>query len=106
MSRKQLIVQLSTEALTPDQLFEIEETLVQAFSQNRHAIVDGHDFGNGTMNIFIVPRGSWDPVIERVKAFLKLRKVLSQAVIAKQHKVSEKFEVVWPVGFSGNFQLM
>ncbi|AEV25421.1 MULTISPECIES: hypothetical protein [Azospira] len=106
MSRNQLIVQLPvTESSDFDSLIQVEETLIQAFSQNRFAEVDGHDIGEGKFNIFIFPTGSWGPVIERVQAFLKLRGVLDKALIVKRLKASEKFVVVWPIGFAGEFQL-
>jgi hypothetical protein len=106
MSRNQLIVQLPF--LKPeewDALVQVEETLIQAFSQNDFAVVDGHDVGEGRFNIFILPKGSWGPVLERVYAFLKLRGVLHRAIVVKRLKVSEKLVVVWPEGFAGKFEL-
>jgi hypothetical protein len=86
-------------------LIEVEDTLIQAFSQNKFAEVDGHDIGQGRFNIYIYPKDTWRPVIERVQAFLKLRGVLNKAIIAKRLKSSDKFVVVWPEPFSGEFQL-
>lgn len=106
MSRNQLIVQLPF--LNPgdwEALVRVEETLVQAFSQNDCAVVDGHDVGQEKFNIFIYPKGAWAPVLERVYAFLKMRCVLQKAVIAKRLKVSQKFVVVWPESFAGKFEL-
>lgn len=106
MPRNQLIVQLPFLSLKDwDALVHVEETLIQAFSQNNCAVVDGHDAGQGKFNIFIYPKGAWAPVLERVYAFLKLRGVLHKAVIAKRLKVSEKIVVVWPEGFEGKFEL-
>ena len=48
-----------------DRVIEIEDTLIQAFEQNRAAVVDGHDFG-GTANIFIFPNGPWYRAVEVV----------------------------------------
>jgi hypothetical protein len=87
MGKNQLIVQLPmTGASDFDHLVRIEDTLIQAFEQNRCGVVDGHDAGQGRFNIFLFPTGAWGPVIDRVKAFLKLRGVLGQAVIAKRLK--------------------
>ena len=106
MSKNQLIVQLPVSDSTNfDSLIHVEETLIQAFSQNNLAKVDGHDFGEGKFNIFIFPNGSWGPVIERVQAFLKLRGVLGSALIVKRLKSSERYVVVWPENFSGSFSL-
>jgi hypothetical protein len=88
-----------------DRLLHVEETLIQAFSQNNFAEVDGHDVGQGRFNIFIYPTSTWGPVIERVEAFLKLRGVLKEALIVKRLKSSEKYVVVWPKDFSGSFAL-
>lgn len=106
MSRNQLIVQLPiTESTSLDSLLHVEETLVQAFSQNSFAEVDGHDIGDGRFNIYIYPTDTWGPVIERVYAFLKLRGVLKTALVVKRLKRSEKHVVVWPEQFKGTFEL-
>jgi hypothetical protein len=105
MSKNQLIVQLPmTGASDLDALVRIEDTLIQAFEQNRCAVVDGHDAGQGRFNIFLFPTGAWGPVIDRVKACLKLRGVLSQTVVAKRLK-SERYVVVWPENYVGGFEL-
>ena len=85
-----------------DRVIEIEDALVQAFKQNRAAVVDGHDFG-GTANIFIFPNGPWDNCIKVVMAYLKLKKALGEVLVIKRLK-SEKYEVVWPKGFTGDFE--
>jgi hypothetical protein len=106
MSRNQLIIQLPF--LSPDDwdtLLDVEETLIQAFSQNNVAMVDGHDEGQEKFNIFIFPKGAWAPVLERVYACLKLRGVLHKAIIAKQLKASGRVVVVWPEGFAGKFEV-
>ena len=105
-ARRALIVQFEVqEGDTFDAFIEIEETLIQAFSQNRYAVVDGHDYGQGKFNIFIFPTGAWGPVVERVLAFLKLKGWLQRAVIAKRLK-SERYSVIWPEkGFVGQFDL-
>ena len=87
-----------------DGFLAIEDTLFQAFSQNRHAVVDGHDYGQGKFNIFIFPRGAWGPVLERVEAFLKLKGWWNRATVAKRLK-SERYQVVWPKDFTGEFEL-
>ena len=106
MAKNKVIVQFRAEDPTDlDRLFQIEETLFQAFSQCYDGVVDGHDIGEGKFNIFIIPSSSWAPVLERVKAFLKLRGALPDAVIAKFHGKSERYEVVHPATHSGGFAL-
>lgn len=104
MPRNQLIVQLPMADMADfDAAMHIEETLVQAFSQNDFAVVDGHDVGQGRINIFIHPKGAWAPVLERVHAFLKLRGALSTALVVKRLKTSGRYSVVWPKDFQGTF---
>lgn len=106
MSRNQLIVQFPVTGSSEfAALMHIEETLIQAFSQNNFAEVDGHDLGEGKFNIFIFPKSSWGPVIERVQAFLKLRGVLDNALIVKRLKSSGRYVVVWPENHRGAFHL-
>ena len=88
-----------------DRLYAIEETLIQAFSQASDGVVDGHDINHDTFNIFIHPRGPWGPSLERVKAFLKLRGALGDAVVAKFHGKSERYEVVHPANHPGEFAI-
>jgi hypothetical protein len=86
-----------------DRLIGLEDTLIQAFSQNGHAIVDGHDFGNGTANIFIFPIGQWDSAITIIKAYLTRHNALDEALIIKRRK-SGTYEVAWPEDFAGEFE--
>jgi hypothetical protein len=103
--RKVLVVQFAVrEGDTLEAFHAIEEVLFQAFEQNRFAVVDGHDYGEGRFNIYIYPRAAWGPVIERVEAFLKLKGWLARATIAKG-LASGKWQVIWPEGFAGAFRL-
>jgi hypothetical protein len=106
MGKNKVIVQFKAEAQDDlDRLFQIEETLFQAFSQCNDGIVDGHDIGQGKFNIFIHPRKSWGPVLERVEAFLKLRGALADAVIVKFHGKTKRYEVVHPAAHPSGFAL-
>jgi hypothetical protein len=103
---RQLVDQLPlTEAAGVDSLIRVEETLVQAFAQNEYAVVDGHDMAENKFNIYILPKGAWGPVVDRVIAFLKLRGVLGSAVIAKRLKRNGPYKIIWPVKSGGTFQL-
>src|SRR6476620_11139902 len=106
MGVDKVIVQFRTGASSElDRLFHIEETLVQAFSQSNDGFVDGHDVGQVTFNIFIHPRKSWGPVLEKVEAFLKLRGALGEAVIVKFHGKTERYQVVHPARYAHEFTL-
>ena len=102
--RDALIVQFKTNGAVEDfdWLIKIEDALIQAFSQNNKAKVDGHDFGAGDMNIFIFPRGSWRHAFEILTAHLKHQQALPRAVIILRKK-NEQYSVVWPVGYTGDF---
>jgi hypothetical protein len=106
MADTQLIIQLPFAGSEDfDRLMQIEESLINAFAQhNPFAEVDGHDVGEGRFNIFLKPKGTWGPAIERAEAVLKLRGVLKEAVVAKRLK-SEKYVVVWPKDYDGTFKL-
>ena len=100
-----LIIQFRTSGSISDfdWLLEIEEALIQGFSQNRNAVVDGHDFGNGTMNIFLFPKRGWGCAIEIVKAYLKNHRALDKALIIRRSK-TERYTVVWPAKYKGEFK--
>ena len=101
-----VIVQFKVDASSDfDRLFHIEETLVQAFSQCNDGYVDGHDIGEDKFNIFIHVRSSWASVMERVQAFLKLRNALGEAVIAKFYGKTERYQIVHPENYCGEFSL-
>jgi hypothetical protein len=86
-----------------DWLIRIEDALIQGFSQNNKAIVDGHDFGSGTMNIFLFPKRGWESAIEIVKVYLKFHGALDRALIIKRSK-TERYSVVWPEKYTGEFE--
>jgi hypothetical protein len=101
--RNTLLVQFpSTTRSSFDRVIEIEESLIQGFAQNRTATVDGHDFG-AAANIFIFPKGSWSRAIEIVLAYLKLKKALDEVLVIKRLK-NGTYQVVWPKGFTGDFE--
>jgi hypothetical protein len=85
-----------------DRVIEIEDTLIQAFSQNNAAEVDGHDYG-ASANIFVLPIGPWDSCIEIVLAYLKLKKALNEVLVIKRLK-SGIYQVIWPEDFKGEFE--
>jgi hypothetical protein len=105
--RNTLIIQFKSDDFpeTWDFLIGIEDSLIQLFNQNDYGIVDGHDIGQGQMNIFLYPRGSWGPVIDRVEAILKHKGCLNKAIIAKRIGKSGNYHVVFPKNFNGKFEI-
>jgi hypothetical protein len=85
-----------------ERVIEIEDTLIQAFEQNRAAVVDGHDFGTAA-NIFISPDGAWDRCVEIVLAYLRLKKALGEVLVIKRLK-NQSYQVIWPAGYAGEFE--
>jgi hypothetical protein len=101
-----LIVQLPiSESTDFDSLIRIEDSLSQAFEQNRSATVDSHDIGHGRFNIFISLKDTWEPVFERVKAVLQTRGVLASALIVKRLKSSGGDVLAWPENYQGTWEL-
>jgi len=101
--KNQLIVQFETSVTPLDRCYAIEETLHQAFSQASDGFVDGHDIGEHRFNVFIIPSRSWGPAIERTLAFLKLKGALREAVVAKLHAKTSRYEVIHPAKYEGVF---
>ena len=107
MPKNTLIIQFPkrlNDDLDFDRLVEIEDSLIQGMSQSRTGDVDGHDWGADGANIFILPANghSW-PSIDVAKAHLKLRGLLGSTLIVKRFK-SERYEVVWPENYEGDFE--
>jgi len=106
VSAKKVIVQFPfVDAADLDRWFQIEETLHQAFAQANDGYVDGHDVGEGRFSIYIHVKSTWGPVLERIDAFLKLRGASGAATVVKFHPNTERYEVVRPVSFAGEFSI-
>ena len=107
LPKNTLILQFLTQwnpDLDLDQLHEFETALEQGLFQSRSGTVDGHDWGANGANVFLLPSGSsaW-PSIDVVKAHLKRRSLLDKCIIVKRYK-SERYEVVWPENYTGEFE--
>jgi hypothetical protein len=107
MPKNTLIVQFPR-TMNPEfsleRLHDIELSLEQGLIQNRSGIMDGHDWGADGANLFIFPSPgqSW-PSMDVVKAYLKRKGLLDTCIIVKRFK-SERYEVIWPVGYTGEFE--
>jgi hypothetical protein len=105
MARDTLILQFDTSGAVADLdwLIHIEHILIQGFSQNGSAHVDGHDFGSGKMSIYLFPTRGWTAAIEIVKAYLSRHGALDRGLIIKRLK-SGRYKVVWPENYTGDFE--
>ena len=99
----QLVLQLPGESPEDfDRLVELEEGLVDMLG-NAH-VVDGHDFGSGTMNIFVHtddPAAAFDTAKRALPA-----DVLVKLRAAYRRLDGENYIVVWPQGWPGPFEIM
>ena len=103
MKKNLLIIRFDSNDVDYDKMISIETSLIKGFKQQKCAKWDGHDTGSGECNIFFYVTDSWDRAIDIVKAYLKTHEVLDKAIIAKRFKISGKYEVVHPEGYSGEF---
>ena len=100
----QLVLQFSGQALTDyDSLIDLENGLIAILGDS--ADVDGHDFGSGQGNIFILTE---NPIatFENLRRFLAAREVLDVVVAAYRQLAADDYVVIWPYGFSGDFTVV
>jgi hypothetical protein len=82
----------------------LEELIHQGLFQNRSGSVDGHDWGHSGANIFVHPaKGQSWPSVDVVKAYLQRQGLLGSCLIVKRYK-SERYEVIWPEHYDGEFE--
>jgi len=106
MARDALIIQFTTSGEPADLelLFGFSESLSAGLIRNRSGEVDGNDFGEGRMNVFVYPRtGYLSACVDAVKAYLKYHKLLHRGIIVRRTK-SENHHVLWPEGYDGNYE--
>lgn len=98
----QLTIQFEASSIEDyDQLIEIEEEIENLLG-NSHE-VDGHDIGSGEMNIFIYTNNPNE-------AFALIKNNLTEKYnntmqVAYRELESEKYNVIWPIGFRGEFEV-
>jgi len=98
----QLVLQFPTVVVDYDELIAIEEELLAVVKAP--ATVDGHDFGSGEGNIFILtdtPAATLDSVLP----LLRDRSCDRDATVAYRTLDSDAFTVIWPKGFKGEFSV-
>jgi len=97
----QLVLQFKgNEPLDFDALVNLEDKLQELVAPI--ADVDGHDFGSGEANIFVLTA---DPVatFERAKPLLSDASLLDEVGVAYRDVHSDVFTVIWPEGSARAF---
>ena len=92
----QLVLQFRGDSLADfDALVALENRLIEDLGGS--AKVDGHDFGSGEMNIFILTS---DPTAtySRVQRTLQSAGLLQPATAAYREVAGERYTVLWPEG--------
>ena len=98
----QLVLQFPAFAVDLDGLIAIEDELLAAIRPP--AMVDGHDFGTGEGNIFILtdsPAATFEGVLPVLTDLSRERDVTA----AYRSLDGEEYTVIWPKGFKGEFSV-
>lgn len=99
----QLVLQFDASNIEDfDRGIEIEDKITNVLG-NSHD-VDGHDFGSGEMNIFILTNEPKE-AFELIKAKL-LPTMQIKFKAAFRDMTSESYTVLWPEGYSGEFSII
>ena len=102
-SKYQLVLQFREDSLQDlDALVALENELIAKLGGS--ADVDGHDYGAGEMNIFILTSDPSSTFIT-VKPVLKTAKLINKMTAAYRDINGEDFTVIWPNGFAGTFEV-
>jgi len=99
----QLVIQFPATLIADfDVMVSLEETLISKFGDS--ADVDGHDFGSGEANIFIITS---DPshTFDQSKSILESREILNQCKVAYRKLDEDDYSVLWPIDHSGEFEI-
>ena len=101
-----LVVQLPIDSDTDfDSLLHVEETLSRTFGLEGHAKVDGHEIGDGRFNILIRAPDPAGPTLARITQLLEGLGVLPASVVASFRPATDSYQVVYPSGYAGEFEL-
>ncbi len=98
----QLVLQFRAATVDFDDLVAIEDELLAAVEPS--AEVDGHDFGSGEGNIFILT----DDPAATLEIVLPVLRNLSRdrdATVAYRTLEGDEYTVIWPTDFKGGFSI-
>lgn len=106
MSKEALIVQFSTDESADDITLcaELDTGLDLHLHEQRAGTAAGYDYGCGKMSIYVYPAPGcfWECVAE-VKLYLNRKEVLQRAVLIWR-KTKDRYQVVWPEHFRGEYE--
>lgn len=100
--RYQLVLQWKTkDPAAMKRIGAIEDSIQRAIGKS--GSVDGHDFGAGTLNIF-VDTNKPKEVLPKLTKALKAPFLPEKMTAAYRDYDGEKFTVIWPRNFKGEFE--
>ena len=104
MAKYQLVLHFPENAFPSfDAMVNLEDTLIDMLHPDH--LVDGHDIGSGTINIFIITK---DPkrAFASASKILHSRKLLPVLRAAYRDVDEEVFHVLWPEGDTKPFEVI
>ncbi len=103
----QLVLQFQgDDPATLGKVIELEDRLIDALDGSTAAEVDGHEPGNGVINLVLLAKNAakvWEkiePMIEEAAA-----DDLEINAVAYRPLETEDFTVLWPTDFDGEFEM-
>jgi hypothetical protein len=90
---------------TLDKVIALEDRLIEALDGSTAAEVDGHEPGEGVINLVLLAKNAakvWEkiePIVEDASDELDINAVAFRALN------TEEFTVLWPVDYDGEFEL-
>ena len=91
---------------TLEKVIELEDKLIEALEGSTAAEVDGHEPGDGVINLVLLARNAskvWEkiePIVEEAAS-----EDLEVNAVAYRALDSEDFTVLWPVDYEGEFEM-
>ncbi|MFN0219332.1 MAG: hypothetical protein ACKVP4_11015 [Hyphomicrobium sp.] len=103
----QLVLQFEGEdPATLDKVIELEDRLIEALDGSTAAEVDGHEPGEGVINLFLLaknPARVWEKIESLVEEAAS--DDLEVVAVAYRPVDGEDFTVLWPTDYEGEFEL-
>ncbi|HVJ78191.1 MAG TPA: hypothetical protein VM620_10200 [Hyphomicrobium sp.] len=90
---------------TLDKVIDLEDRLIEALAGSTSAEVDGHEPGDGVINLILLARNAtkaWEkiePIVEGASDELDINAVAFRGLDG------DDFTVLWPVDYEGEFEL-
>lgn len=103
----QLVLQFQgDDAATLEKVIELEDRLIEALNRVSGADVDGHEPGDGVINLSLLaknPAGVWEKIEPLVEAAAS--EDLEINAVAYRPIDGDDFTVLWPADYEGEFAL-